>query len=79
MSKTRQAPEIIAHHLGWNVSEVSEARYQPHKYPAPGIYICGDEYFCAPTDRQALHKIDGLNWAKVGTEYDRVIYSANPF
>jgi hypothetical protein len=78
MSQAPQAPEIIARHLGWNPREIADARYMPHKYPAPCIYVCGDDFFCAPTDRQTLPQIDGLNWTLAGTGNDRVIYSATP-
>lgn len=72
MAKT--APEIIATHLGWDMPEVSEGRYQ--RYSAPGVYVCGNDYFCAPTARQSPPK--GWDWQKVGEHYGRAVYRAAP-
>ena len=72
MAKT--APEIIAFHIGWDMAEVSESRYQRHT--APGVYVCGSDYFCAPTKSQKPPK--GFDWQKVGEHYGRPVYRAAP-
>lgn len=73
MAKT--APEIIAFHLGWNMPDVSDGRYQ--RYSAPGVYVCGNDYFCCPTASQTLPKgISESPWEAVGTYYSRTVYRA---
>jgi hypothetical protein len=47
-----QAPEIIAFYLGWNVTDVSDGKYQ--RYRNPAVYVCGNDYYCAPSAKQKL-------------------------
>ena len=68
----KQAPEIIAFQLGWNISDVSEGRYQ--KYSNPAVYVCGNDYYCAPTAKQKLPRDVCDKWEKIGTQYGRDIY-----
>lgn len=73
MAKT--APEIIAFHLGWDIREVSEGRYQ--RYSSPSVYVCGNDYFCAPTAKQRLPEdISEKPWLEVGEYYGRKVYRA---
>lgn len=73
----KQAPEIIAFFLGWNVSDVSDGRYQ--RYTNPAVYVCSNDYYCAPTAKQKLPRdVSEKPWVKVGTEYGRDIYRAEP-
>ncbi len=63
---SKTAPEIIAFHLGWNMPDVVEGRYQRHA--SPGIYVC------CPTHRQKLP--NGFNWIEVGNHYNRAVFRA---
>jgi len=72
----KHANEIIGFHLGWDIREVSDGRYQPTRYSSPGVYVCGEAYFCCPTSKQKLPK--GFKWEKVGHYYDRDVYRADP-
>lgn len=44
----RTAANIIAFHFGWNITDVSEGRYQSTRYASPSIYVLGDDYYAAP-------------------------------
>lgn len=70
----KHANELIAFHLGWNITDVSEGRYQPTRYSSPGVYVCGDDYYCCPSANQKLPK--GFHWEKVGEHYGRTVYRA---
>ena len=72
--KKRTAPEIIGFHLGWDIHDVSEGRYQPSRYASPGVYVCNDDYFCAPSGTQKPPK--GFPWQQVGIYYNRPVYRA---
>ena len=75
MAKT--APEIIALHLGWNMPDVTEGRCQ--KYTSPGVYVCGNDYFCCPTASQKLPKgVSEKPWEIVGTYYGRTVWRVQP-
>jgi hypothetical protein len=69
---TKTAPEIIAFHLGWDMADVVDGRYQRHA--SPGVYVCGNDYFCCPTHRQRLPK--GFDWIEVGNHYSRAVFRA---
>jgi hypothetical protein len=75
MAKT--APEIIGFHLGWDIRDVTDGRYQ--RYTAPGVYVCGDHYYCSPTAQQKPPHLGVKGdtptaWEKVGTYYNRDVY-----
>lgn len=71
MAKT--APEIIGFHLGWDIQDVKDGRYQRHD--SPGVYVCANDYYCSPTASQKPPS--GFNeWNKVGTYYGRDVYKA---
>jgi hypothetical protein len=70
--KRYTASYLIAYHLGWDQSEVSEGLYQRARNPS--LYVCGDHYFCAPTERQTLPK--PYEWEAVGEYYGRKVYRA---
>lgn len=74
--KRRSAPWMIAFYLGWDIKEISEARYQPTRYHAPSVYSGGDSYFCCPSGSQQPPKDLGP-WTKVFSEYGRDVYKAN--
>lgn len=71
----KHASEIIAFHLCWNMSDVTDGRYQPTRYASPGVYVCGDDYFCCPSGSQKLP--EGFSWEKVGEYYGRSVYRAS--
>lgn len=75
MTKRRTAPEIIGFHLGWDIREVSETRYQPTRYSAPALYTIGQSYYCAPSGSQTPPK--GWQWTKVATHYGRDVFRAD--
>lgn len=58
----KQAPEIIAFHLGTDVESVKEGRYQRTVNPA--VYVYGEDFYCAPhsesetSERHAM----GIEW-----------------
>lgn len=70
----KTAPELIAFHLGWNMPDVSEGRYQPTRYASPSVYVCGNDYYCAPSGSQKTP--NGWDWNIVGTYYGRDVYRA---
>lgn len=75
-ARRRTAPEIIGFHLGWDIKDVSEGRYQPTRYSSPSVYVCANDYWCAPSGNQKPPK--GFQWEKVGTWYERDVYHAAP-
>lgn len=72
----KHANEIIGFHLSWDMADVSAGRYQSTRYSSPGVYVCGEDYFCCPSGSQKLPK--GWNWQKVGEYYGRTVYRAEP-
>ena len=73
MGKRRTAAEIIATHIGYDMAEMSEYRYQPACYASPAIYAIGDTYYCAPTNGK-LHK--GWNWTFAAMVLGRKVFEA---
>lgn len=73
MTKRRTAPEIIATHLCWDMSEVSGGRYQSTRYISPSIYVCGDDYYAAPSNNRPPRKPEG-NWKEIGEHYGRKVF-----
>lgn len=72
---SRTAAEIIAFHIGSDIADVRDARYQPSRFAKVALYTIGDYYYCAPRAGQALPK--GYNWVQAGMEYERMIYRAH--
>lgn len=75
-SVRRTAAEIIGFALGWDISDVREGRYQSTRYVSPAVFVCGDDYFCCPTDTQSLPEPDRWGWKPVGQFYGRTVYCA---
>jgi hypothetical protein len=77
-TKRRTAPELIAFHLGWDMRDVSEARYQPSAFANPAVYVIGNDYMCAPTGKlpRDPQSPDRWDWKLVGTYYGRNVYRA---
>jgi hypothetical protein len=73
MTKRRTAPEIIGIHLGWDMAEVSDGRYQQTVYANPAIYVCGDDYWAAPSNNRAPKKPEG-NWREDGEHHGRKVF-----
>ena len=74
MQKRRTAPELIGFHLGWDIADVSDGRYQPSRYQRPAVYVCGDDYYCAPSTGQRPPA--DWQWDEVGEYYGRKVYIA---
>lgn len=73
----KHGSEIIAFHLGWNMPDVTDGVYQASRYASPRVYVCADDYYCAPTERQKLPK-DDFDWKEVGEHYGRKVYRSVP-
>jgi hypothetical protein len=71
----RTAPNLIAFHLGWDIGEVQDCRYQPSRYATPAIYAISDYYYSAPAGTQKPPKL--WRWAVVGEYYGRKVYRAH--
>lgn len=77
MTKTqnRSAAEIIAFHLGWDISEVRDARYQPTHYVAMAVYPIGDEtWMCCPGKGKKPLYGSEWPWKPLAEYYGRTIY-----
>ena len=70
--KRKTGANIIATLLGWDISEVTEGRYQDTANPT--IYVCGNDYFVCPTSIQKLPK--GYEWTEVDIMFGRMVYKA---
>lgn len=70
----KHANEIIGIHLGWDINDVTDGRYQPSRYFNPSVYVGSNDYYCAPTAKQKLPK--GWDWKEVGEYYGRKVYEA---
>lgn len=73
MTKRKTAPEIIGMHLCWDIADVSDGRYQPTRYASPSIYVCGDDYYAAPSNNKPPQKMAG-DWVDVGEYYGRKVF-----
>lgn len=75
MTKRYTAAYIIAFHLGWDMREVSEARYQSTVFRSPALYVIGDDYYAAPANNQPpLYEAYEGRWEVVGEYYGRKVY-----
>lgn len=74
----RTAAEIIAFHFSSDIAEVRDMIYQPTRYRTCKVYVWGEDYYCCPTERQALPKDpdfdDTFKWEKVAEYYGRTVY-----
>jgi hypothetical protein len=68
------APYLIAFHLGCDMRDVTEGRYQ--RYTAPNVYVCGSYYYACPAGSQKLPDLGSgtTQWEKVGTYYERNVF-----
>lgn len=76
-TRKRSAPELIGFHLGSDMRDVSDGRYQSTRYAAPGVYVVGGSYWCAPTSTQKLPEPDRWSWTEAGEYYGRKVYWAD--
>ena len=53
----------VATHLGWDVADVREHRYQQHRTPC-AVYTVGDDYLTATTGKPPKSNAD-YQWEKV--------------
>ncbi len=72
----RTAPEIIGIYLSWDINDVKDGRYQPTRYASPSVYVCGEDYFCAPLMSQKPPK--DWEWDLVANYYGRDVYRSKP-
>jgi len=76
-AKRHTAPEVIASVLGWDMRDVSDGRYQSTRFNSPGVYVCGDDYYCAPSGSQKPPRgDDGWKWQEAGEWRGRTVYRA---
>jgi hypothetical protein len=61
--KAKQAAEIIAENLGWDIADVRDCAYQPTIYRTVKLYSIDNQYFCCPRMSQQPPKIEGLVWS----------------
>ena len=73
MNVRRTAANIIAFHFGWNITDVSEGRYQSTRYASPSIYVLGDDYYAAPSNNLPPKNMKG-DWKEIGEHYDRKVF-----
>jgi len=71
--RNRSAADCIAFRLCWNITDVSDMRYQAGRQKF-AVYSIGDEYMCCPPAGQKPPK--GWDWKPDGEAYGRTIYSA---
>ena len=74
MSKRRTGAEIIAFHFGWDMSEVSETRYQSTRFSSPAVYVISDDYYTAPSDNKPPKYVVGKAWVEIAEWYGRKIF-----
>ncbi len=69
----KQAPEIIAFHLGQDIQDIKDGLYQYH---TPSVYTHGDDYYCCPRKGQKppVREFSETEWVLSGEEYGRKIY-----
>lgn len=72
----KQAAECIAFHLGWDIADVKDGRYQ--RTSNPTVYVCAEHYYIAPAGSQKMPTEFG-KWTCVGVSYGRRVYMANGF
>lgn len=78
-TKKRSAAELIATHVGWDMAEMSDYRYQSTRWASPAIYALPSGYYAAPTPANIARLRKGyaeLNWVLDGECYGRPIYRA---
>jgi hypothetical protein len=73
-SMNRSAAEIVAFHLGWEIGEMRETRYQPTAYPGMAIYAVDDTYFCCPVVGKKPKYGDQYPWKPLADYYGRTVY-----
>lgn len=70
----RTAKELVAIHLGYDITEMNDYRYQPTRHVRPALFTIGDYYYCAPMGYSLPKE---WKWELVGTYYDRNVYRAH--
>lgn len=76
MTNTRRtAAEIIAFRLGWDIADVRDGRYHYGRTGPVAVYVCCNEYYCAPRDDQKLPA--GWDWKPEGDWLGRKVYCAS--
>lgn len=74
-NQKRSGAEIIAFHLGWDISEIRDNRYQPTHYVSMAVYSVGDDlWMCCPPAGQKPRYGDQWPWKPLAEYYGRTIY-----
>ncbi len=65
----KTSKEALANHLGWDIADLKDARYQSTQYNSP-VYSISNDYFCATPEGKAPAKpmrkgVDPFNWVEV--------------
>lgn len=68
MAKT--AAHKIADHLGWDIADVREHRYQHAAFSAPVFAMGGDYYSAGCKPPKYLRGVDDLKWQRIVSAYD---------
>lgn len=77
MTRKYTAPELIAFHLSWDISEVKEGLYQCTIYRDCKVYVIGEDYMCCPTAKQKMPDPLRWKWEEVGEYHGRKVYWAS--
>lgn len=70
--RRRSAAEVIGFHIGWDIRDVSDCRYQAGRTSC-AVYAIGDCYMCAPPAGQPPP--NGWHWIPEPAQvYFRTVY-----
>ena len=70
---TRMFSDIaVATHIGWDVADVRDMRYQPG-HQSTAVFSIHDGYYCAPANGKPPK---GWNWERVGETNGRAVFFA---
>jgi hypothetical protein len=71
----RSSAEIIAFHMGWDITEVRDARYQSTRLVAMAVYPIGDDlWMCCPAKGKKPLYSKEFPWKPLTEYYGRTIY-----
>ena len=73
--QARSAAEIIAFHLGWDINEVKEYRYQSTMRPGMAIYAFDEDYMCCPAANKKPMYTEEFPWKPLAEWHGRTIYN----
>jgi hypothetical protein len=73
----RTAPEIIAYHLGWDIADLHDYRYQSTRYANPSVYALESGYYTCPQKGKIPTHDMGAPWRMVGEYYGRKVFRSS--